>query len=70
MVSVEVVSNLDGSAVFRAVAKEGGENGEILATETLEVPFSARKKFGDKFLEDDMKRSVKYHIAETVRKLL
>jgi len=68
-ISVDVQNETDGSATFKAVAREGDEEGEILAIETLEVPYSARRKFGDKLISDDLKVSLEEDLRNRLKRM-
>ncbi|MDM8544259.1 hypothetical protein QUF90_24540 [Desulfococcaceae bacterium HSG9] len=58
-INVEIVTEKDVNAgiILKAVAKN--DKNDILMIETLEIPYSGRKKFGDEFLKKDLEISIK-----------
>jgi len=67
-IEVEIKRQVDGSAFFRAVAKDGGPHGKVLASYSLKVPLSARKKYGDAAFIDDVEISIKEHLKDIFSK--
>ncbi len=61
---VEISSEKDVNAgiTLKAVAKN--DKDDILMIETLEIPYAARRKFGDEFLKKDLEKGIKSYVQK------